>query len=343
MKVRLLRFAHDTVISKCHCFGLCLFFMSCLFLCGGIAVASERITQFSLPDYQENVVGELRFVAARQSDTLSDIAKEYGLGYDLLRAANPAVDPWMPEEGETIVLPFLFVLPDAPRVGIVVNVAEKRLYYYPPIKANELPYVEVYSVSIGRQAWSTPIGQTKVTGRAIDPAWYPPQSIRDEHMANGDPLPRVVPAGPQNPLGRHLLQLGMPGYFIHGTNKPFGIGMQVTHGCIRMYPKDIEHLVDTVANGTRVIFVNQPYKIGWKNNKLYAEVHPPLDSYAKTKNISSTPFPDNSQLLETMRGAMKKHFSQVTHIRINQKSATEIWRQSLGIPVEFGVLKVHDL
>jgi len=288
------------------------------------------------------VVGELHFIVVRQVNTLSDIANQYGLGYDLLRAANPSVDPWMLKEGEIVILPRLFVLPDAPRVGIVVNTAEKRLYYYPPVKANEQATVEVYAVSIGRQEWSTPIGQTKVTGRARNPAWYPPQSIRDEHLANGDPLPSVVPAGPDNPLGRHLLQLGMSGYFIHGTNNPFGIGMQVTHGCIRMYPEDIEHLVNTVANGTRVTFLHQPYKIGWKNNKFYAEVHPPLDSETEAQAVPVTIFPGDSRLLETLTGISKKYADKIVYISVDREVAVKTWRESLGIPVEFGALEIED-
>lgn len=199
-----------------------------------------------------------------------------------MRRANPGVDPWLPGEGTRVVIPTQFVLPRAPRSGIVVNVAELRLYYFPdggandPDAADGSQRVVTYPISIGQLDWSTPLGTTRVTGRVLNPSWYPPQSIRDEHAARDDILPRVVPPGPDNPLGKHALRLAIPSYLIHGTNMPSGIGMRVTHGCIRMFPWDIETLYKVVPIGTPVTIVNQPYKLGWTPEGLYLEAHPPL-------------------------------------------------------------------
>ncbi len=235
-----------------------------------------RAATFELPPADEAVIGESRKTTTRYEDTLIDLARRYSLGYNEIRGANPDVDPWLPGEGTEVVLPMRFILPDAPREGIVINVAEMRLYYYPLARAGEQPQVVTYPVSIGRGEWATPLVTTKLTGKVKDPTWYPPESVRKEHAADGDPLPEVVPPGPENPLGEYALRLGLPSYLIHGTNKPFGIGMQVTHGCIRLYPEDIKSLFEAVPIGTTVRIVNQPYKAGWHGDELYLEVHAPL-------------------------------------------------------------------
>ena len=237
----------------------------------------ERPNRFILDPGVGDVVGQLQVVKAGREDTLLDIGRIYMYGYDAVRAANPEVDAWVPKEGAAVTLPGQHVLPAAPRKGIVINVSEKRLYYYPPVVRGQSPVVEVYAISVGRGDWSTPLEVTKITGRVKDPVWFPPASVRAEHEARGDPLPKRVPAGPDNPLGQYILRLGIPSYFIHGTNRENGIGMQVTHGCIRMYPADIERLVQNAKNGTPVYIVNQRYKAGWQDGVLYLEVHPPLD------------------------------------------------------------------
>lgn len=229
-----------------------------------------------MPPPGESVVGKPQHAATQFEDTLLDIARYYNLGYHEMKLANPGVDMWLPGEGTEIVLPTRFILPDAPREGIVVNVAEMRVYYYPPPRTGESARVVTYPISIGRVDWQTPLGATSVIAKAKDPAWYPPESVRREHAEAGDPLPAMVPPGPDNPLGDYALRLGLPGYLIHGTNKPYGIGMQVTHGCLRLYPEDIEALFNAAPVGTPVHIVNQPYKAGWHAGELYLEVHPPL-------------------------------------------------------------------
>jgi L,D-transpeptidase ErfK/SrfK len=234
----------------------------------GVAAAAE----YQLAEELE-VIGESTVIAARYEDTFVSLARAHNVGFEALRRANPDVDEWLPGEGTLIVIPTQFVLPRAPRRGIVVNVAELRLYYFPDANGRR---VITHPISIGRMDWATPLGTTSVVGKVANPSWYPPESIRAEHLERNDPLPRIVPPGPNNPLGAHALRLGLPGYLIHGTNKPSGVGMRVTHGCIRMFPEDIEALYKMVPAGTPVHLVNQPYKLGWGDAGLYLEAHPPL-------------------------------------------------------------------
>ena len=237
------------------------------------SVASAIELELS-PD--SDVVGETQVIEAQYEDTFIKLARRYNLGWEELIAANPGVDPWLPGEGTEIVLPTHFVLPKTPREGIVINLPELRLYYYPD---GESGRVFTHPISIGRMEWRTPLGRAEIIAKALNPTWYPPESIREEHAADNRFLPKVVPPGPDNPLGNHALRLSLPGYLIHGTNKPSGLGMRVTHGCIRMFPEDIEALFEDVPVGTPVRIVNQPYKLGWTDDGFYLEAHPPLDEH----------------------------------------------------------------
>ncbi|MDX1500395.1 MAG: L,D-transpeptidase family protein [Woeseiaceae bacterium] len=237
---------------------------------------------YELPPPGFDVVGAIATVTARHEDTLIDIARRHGLGYEDIVRANPDVDVWVPGAGTEVVLPTRFVLPPGPRKGIVLNLAEYRLYYFPPPKAGERAVVMTYPISIGRMDWETPLGLARVISKVVDPAWYPPQSVKDEHAAEGRPLPNVVPPGPDNPLGRHAMRLNIPGYLIHGTNRPAGVGMRVTHGCIRMFPEDIEYLFGHIGIDTPVRIINAPIKIGWNGDELVLEAHPVLEVAAPT-------------------------------------------------------------
>ena len=220
-----------------------------------------------------DIIGDVTVIRAVYEDTFADLMRKHNVGFEELRRANPGVDEWLPGEGTEIVIPTQFVLPDAPRRGIVLNVPEHRLYYFPDDGTNR---VYSYPIGIGREGWATPYGRTTVVRKQHLPTWYPPQSVRDEHAAAGDPLPAVVPPGPDNPLGEHAIYLGFASYLIHGTNKPRGIGMRVSHGCIRMYPEDVAALFAMVGPDTPVTIVNQPYKLAWGEGGLYLEAHPPL-------------------------------------------------------------------
>lgn len=236
-----------------------------------------RAETFVLPPVEFDLVGAPQRIKASLEDTLLDIARRYDIGQEEILHANPEVDRWLPGEGTEVIIPSHYVLPSSPRKGLVLNTPEMRLYYFPEPKAGEPAEVQTYPVSIGRMDWATPLGETRLVSKEKDPAWRPPESIRAEHEADGDPLPRVVPPGPDNPLGRYAMRLGIPGYLIHGTNKAFGVGMRVSHGCIRMLPEDIEALFPQVPVGTAVRIINQPAKAGWYGDKLYLEIHPPLD------------------------------------------------------------------
>lgn len=251
----------------------------------GLAPAQTFV--LSAPD--TDVVGTLKIVEAKWEDTLLDIARHHGVGYEEIRQANPGVDPWLPGTGTRVVIPTQYVLPDGPRTGIALNLPEKRLYYYPPAAPGDQPVVKTYPVSIGRMDWSTPLGVTKIVAKERNPAWHPPASVRAEYRMRGEELPPLVPPGPDNPLGDYALRLALPGYLIHGTNRPYGIGMRVTHGCVRLYPEDIEALYEAVPVGTPVRIVNQPHKAGWRNGRLYLESHPPLDEHRETLGNNLTP------------------------------------------------------
>ena len=235
-----------------------------------VATAAGRVF-----DVTGDLIGELALTTTVDADTLLDVAKAYDQGFEEMRLANPTVDTWLPGEDTELLVPSHYILPNTKRRGIVINVPEMRMYVYPKSAAGARVYT--YPISIGRQDWVTPHGDTRITQKVKDPNWYPPESIRLEHAERGDPLPKVVPAGPDNPLGQHALRLSLPGYLIHGTNKPSGIGMRVTHGCIRMYPENIESVFSMVKVGTPVSIVNQPYKVGFANGTVYLEVHPPLE------------------------------------------------------------------
>jgi L,D-transpeptidase ErfK/SrfK len=232
---------------------------------------------FILASPAQSVVGVPQIVFARHEDTLSDLARTYGLGFDELKAANPGVDPWMPGAGTPVLLPTQFVLPNVPREGIVLNIASKRLFYFPPVPEGELQVVKTYPIGIGRVGWETPLGATKVVSKATDPHWYVPLSVRREHAEMGNPLPAVVPPGPDNPLGAHVLKLDMPGYLIHGTNQPYGVGMRVSHGCVRLYPENIEFLYELVEVGESVQIINEPFLIGQLDGEIFFESHRPLE------------------------------------------------------------------
>lgn len=231
---------------------------------------------FPLPAGEGSVVGETFTVSARSEDTLLDIARRYGLGRDEMVAANQGVDVWLPGAGTEVRVPRRYVLPDGPWRGVILNLPEMRLYHFPDAAGEDAPMVTTHPVSIGRQDWETPLGETRIVSKVKNPVWYPPESIRAEHAADGDPLPRVVPPGPDNPLGGYAMRLGIPGYLIHGTNKPYGVGMRVSHGCVRMYPEDIVSMFSQVPDNVPVRIINQPVKTGWHGDELYLEVHTPL-------------------------------------------------------------------
>lgn len=226
------------------------------------------------------MVGRLAVIETRENDVLPDIARHFGLGHNDIVLANPGIPPWTPAAGHRVLLPLQFILPDAPHDGIALNLATMRLFYFPKKQPGK---VYTYPVGIGRQGWSTPLGHTHIVAKKANPNWYVPESIHREHAQKGNILPKVVKSGPDNPLGLYAMRLGFPSYLIHGTNKPYGIGMEISHGCVQLYPEDIEVLFNKAAVGMPVRIVHQPYLAAWQHNTLYLEAHEPLAKWAKDK------------------------------------------------------------
>lgn len=283
----------------------------------GVVVADE----FILPKAHD-VIGAVGIVQSSYEDTLLDIGRRYSLGYEEMRRANPDVDMWLPGEGTDVKLPTRFVLPQAPRTGIVINIAEYRMYYF--TAQNDQSVVATFPISIGRMDWGTPLGTSSIVKKVRDPAWYPPASIRAEWAADGRVLEATVPPGPDNPLGEYAMRLSIPGYLIHGTNRPAGVGMRVTHGCIRMYPEDIEWLFPKIPIDTPVEIVNQPYKLGWFGDELLLEVHRPLEQ---------------GEMEEPTLTSITELYVWVTRDKpalVDWELVREVFREQQGIPVVVG-------
>jgi L,D-transpeptidase ErfK/SrfK len=251
---------------------------------GAVAVAPALATTYRLANATDTVVGEDQTVMTVYEDTLYDLAAAYSLGSEELIRVNPSVDPWLPGAGKLLVVPGRHILPPGPREGIVVNLPEHRLYYYPKRKRGGPLEVISYPVSIGKMDWRTPLGLTHVIQKEKDPTWYPPESVRKEHAAAGDPLPGRVGPGPDNPLGAYAMRLaaGNGTYLIHGTNNPIAVGLAVTHGCIRMYPEDVAALFPLIPVGTPVRLINEPVKVAWVDGELLLEAHPPVDAQGQS-------------------------------------------------------------
>jgi len=214
-------------------------------------------------------VGDIGEYTTKAKDTLLDVARDNDLGYTQLVMANRAINPWLPGDGKRVVLPNFYLLPDGPRRGIVLNLAEQRVFYFPPKGKT----VETYPIGAGVQGWNTPIGLTRIVTKQVHPGWAPPPSIRRERPE----LPAYMPPGPDNPMGDLAMGLAWRGFYLHGTNKPYGVGRNVSHGCIHFYPEDIERLFHEVSVGTPVRVINQETMTGWIDNRLYVAVFPTKD------------------------------------------------------------------
>jgi L,D-transpeptidase ErfK/SrfK len=277
----------------------------------------------------QDLIGEPGQAEAQQKDTLPDIARQNHLGFDEIIAANPGIDTWLPGAGRIIRLPLQHLLPDVPRSGIVVNLPDGRLYYFHG-DASGRSVVETHPISVGQMDWKTPIGVTKIVQKEKNPTWYPPKSVRDKHLQDGDVLPLAIPPGPDNPLGQYAMRLGVPGgaYLIHGTNNPVGVGMQITHGCIRLYPEDIAFLFGEVTVGTDVRIMNQRIKTGWVDGALYLEVHHPLEA-VNPKDVE-----DLTALTRAIVAATKER-----RVSIDWDAAERVFAQANGTPTRISNLQ----
>ncbi len=265
----------------------------------------------------DDVIGRLAVIRLEEGDTLPDIARHFGLGINAISAANPGVDVWVPKAGERIMLPLSFTMPDAPRKGIVINLATMRLFRFKGDARS--PVVSTYPVGVGAEDRPTPTGQTRVVRKATRPVWHVPASIAERHRKKGDILPAYVPPGPENPLGEYALYLGKSGYLIHGTNKPASIGLNATNGCMRLYPENIKMLYKDTPVDTPVIIINQPYLIGQRDGLLYMEAHKPMEGPATGE-------------LERIHAKLRSIEKQSART-LDWKKVREVQAEARGIPV----------
>ena len=251
-----------------------------------LAAAPARAALPSAGPGPDEIVGKMSYYLTDGDRTLLDVARERGLGLLEVSAANPGVDAWVPGKERLITLPTAHILPDGPREGILINIAELRLYYMRPGEP-----IQTFAIGVGRDGLDTPVGRTTIVRKKERPTWYPTAGKRLD-----DPtLPAVVGPGPDNPLGDYAMYLGWPTYLIHGTNKPFGVGRRLSRGCIRMYPEGVAALFPQVGLGTRVAVVDQQVKLGWSGGELYIEAHPDisqLDELENTYGFTLKPAPD---------------------------------------------------
>lgn len=287
----------------------------------GMGIANAAT--YPMPPEGQALIGKMQETRVQTGETLLDIARRYSVGFNELQNANPGIDPWLPPVGQKIVVPSQYLLPNAPREGIVVNLPELRLYYFPPAPPGTARVVQTFPLGIGSEGRVIPLGGTKIIEKRVDPVWVVPESIRAEHAAEGEFLPKRVPPGPDNPLGRYAMRLGISSYLIHSTNRPYSVGMRVSHGCLRMYPEHIEALYPQVALGTTVRIIDQPYKVGWHNGNLYLESHPPMVEAGHSPESNLTP----------MVAAVTSVVSQRLDDRAWQL-ASQVATQSAGIPVQ---------
>jgi L,D-transpeptidase ErfK/SrfK len=300
-------------------------FLICAFGSFGLAQANE----YPLRDDGADIFGQVERIRTRYEDTLIQIARRYSLGYEELLRVNQDVDPWLPGEGTLVLIPGQRLLPPGEREGIVVNLPEHRLYYFPKPKMDQPATVLTYPVSVGKMDWRTPIGSTKIVSKQKNPSWTPPKSVHEERRRLGElPLPAVVPPGRDNPLGAHAMRLSIPGgaYLIHGTNNPDAVGMAVTHGCLRMYPEDIATLFERVPVGTKVTLIDEPVKMTKIDGEVWLEVHPPIDDQGRAVAVSLDLF---EARLDALLGE--------SEVVINWDIALEALRDARGIPVMIGL------
>jgi L,D-transpeptidase ErfK/SrfK len=293
--------------------------MSLLVLAGA---EPARATTYTLSGDNDEVVGEDQTVVTVYEDTLYDLARKYSLGSEEIIRINPGVDRWLPGAGKKLLIPSRYILPPGPHVGIVVNLPEHRLYYYPKRKRGQPQEVMTFPVSIGKMGRHTPLGVTYIRDKRKNPVWYPTKSILAEHVKERDPIPAMVPSGPDNPLGLFAMRLAMGDgtYEIHGTNNPIAVGLPITHGCIRMYPGDVAALYPLVPVGTPVRLINDPVKVAWVDGELLLEAHPPVDAQGQSFE------PNIDQFAEMLRSAVGD-----STVAINWDYARDVLQKANGV------------
>jgi len=266
------------------------------------------------------LIGNVETHRTTVDDSLLDLARKYDVGYVAMIAANPVLDPWVPGAGKDILLPTQHLLPQAPHEGIVINIAEMRLYYFPEKDG----ITETYPIGIGEEGSETPSGETRIVRKVANPTWY-----RTKNEIKAKPwAPKIVPPGPDNPLGAYALYLGWPSYLIHGTDDWRRVGRRDSRGCLGVYPEDIEKLYNEVKIGTRVTVVNQPVKFGWVGDRLYMEVHPTPRQADQLEVENVADFDDPKGIVKTILATAKDAANRLDWAAIRQAA-----KDRNGIPV----------
>lgn len=297
-------------------------FISFLFLSIILSTKAYALT-FALPSNGDAVVGKTQWTQSRPGDNFTTLGRRYDIGYFELVEANPGVDPSLPKPGTIVVVPTKFIIPNVPHSGIVLNLAELRVYYFPLGKHE----VMTFPVGTGREGWDTPLGVTTITAKVVNPTWIPTENIRKWHLETlGNTLPDKIGPGPENPLGGYAMHLGFPQIRMHGTNDPAGIGRRSSSGCIRIWPEDVEELYSRIKVGTQVRVMNDPIKAGWLHGKVYLESHVPLAQ--QQENQDSALMRYDIQAVTAHRPA-----------EINWETADRIVEQQNGIAQVVGVSK----
>jgi L,D-transpeptidase ErfK/SrfK len=295
-------------------------------LAGGLAaLAAPALPAWaqlpSLPE-RDDLVGRLITYVSHADETLLAIARAHNVGVPQVSALNPGVDPWVPGDGTKLVLPTWHIIPDVPREGLIVNKADLRLYYFPKVGP-----MQHYAIGVGKEGFNTPIGPTRIVRKRYKPTWIPTAASINEKPW----LPRAVLPGPDNPLGDYAMDFGFPGsYLVHSTNKPYGVGRRVSHGCIRMYPEGMERLFPQVALGSRAMVIDQAVKVGWHQGELYLQVMPSMtqiDELEATAKMSPEPPPPGVEQMVVAKAGTDLG-------RIDWDTVAETAGARLGIPVQ---------
>lgn len=281
-------------------------------------------TAYQAPPPQQSIIGHVRYDTAHYGDNVVKFAKHYDLGYNAIVNANPhlTMQRQFPS-GASVQIPTQHLLPNQPRQGIIINLPEMRMYYF-PAGTNA---VYTYPIGIGKIGKTIPITKTSITRKATDPTWTPPDDIREFNLKeNGIVLPQVMPPGPDNPLGPYAIYMRVPTYLIHSTIFPESVGKRASFGCIRMYERDIKEFFPSITSGIPVAIINDPVKLGWQNNRLFMEAHQPLEEH-------------NREYDSSLPGIVHRISSSAQNqpVLVDWQLISYIAREHDGLPHEVGV------
>lgn len=238
---------------------------------------STFANSYEVPPPDQSLIGQLKYNTAGWSDTTTSIAHRFDVGYNAMERANPHLQLAKQNllSGVPMTIPTQHLLPNLPRKGIIINLPEMRMYYF----LSNSNKVLTYPIGIGKNGKTIPITETYITEKKVNPTWRPPLDIREFNLEQGIILPKVMPPGPDNPLGPYAIYMKLPTYLIHSTIFPESVGKRASFGCIRMYESDIKTFFPSIEGGIPVAIINSPVKMNWHKNHLMMEAHMPLEEH----------------------------------------------------------------